>query len=449
MYEFNIPQPAAYYLRQKANERDQPSTLTEPIDPRSHKLPNGQLNPKRIETHKSLNLVSDKYSYWASKYNVKLDVPPVKTLQVSSKHLDSRWESDGRFQKAGEFSIDIPKGYYVKSVKGYFDPQHGNSGSTYSHMKATILIGGKKVDVTSTLIKSISLSYYDKITEALEVSLTSWDIGYYNFNLTVECALLPSVLEAWQIDSFNKILQAYQEEKSRYDIALEEQRAENSNNSLFTINGSNPLYYREIEKTELKKNCIYMMAGKEAIGKGFTQAFKNDEIIPQNTSQYGAYASFVNFMEQAYDWNLMTYVFRPYFWADRDKWEDLFQLEDNDTIFKAFLRSGIAKVVVPVRLGFEKAVMHYLETGELWDGGDTPIVNDELYISITDELEEQEGVVEGECWETRVPTSLTILQAQNAALSDNGLPCYCDDHEAEGLACGIGYDTVGDDNSVT
>lgn len=451
MYEFNIPQPAAYYLTQKEKEYTPPTGLIEPADPRAEKLPNDVLNPKRLISPKSLDLMHDKYSYWASRYNISLDVPPVKNIEVSRKFLDDNWGTNsGQYQKAAEFSIDIPEGYYASKVIGYFDPRRGNHDATLRNMEATILIGGRKIDVPGyTYDLPIEEEFMEeKISDKLEVSLTSWDIGYYNFNFKVECTLLDATLETWQMETFNKIVQAYLDAKAQYDIAKAEAEATNSNNSLFAIDGSNPLYYREIEQTELKKNCIYMMAGKEAIGKEFTQTFMHDEIVPQNNLAYGKYASFSNFMEQSFDWKLMTYIFRPYFWADKSKWEKLFQLEDDDAIFKAFLQAGIAKVVVPVRLGFEKAVMHYLATGELWDGGDTPIINDELFISITDELQEQEGIVEGETWETRVPTSLTILQAQNAALSEGGLPCYCDGFEQYGLADGVDYDTVGEDNTV-
>lgn len=39
-------------------------------------------------------------------------------------------------------------------------------------------------------------------------------------------------------------------------------------------------------------------------------------------------------------------------------------------------------------------------------------MSDELFMSIVDELREQTGEVE-ETWESRVPTSLTVIQAGN------------------------------------
>ena len=75
-------------------------------------------------------------------------------------------------------------------------------------------------------------------------------------------------------------------------------------------------------------------------------------------------------------------------------------------------RAGSARVVVPVRPGFEVAVTHFLETGKLWGGeGEPPQINTPLYVSIIDEIRERTGAPQGEKavgdpWDVRVPTAL-------------------------------------------
>lgn len=69
-----------------------------------------------------------------------------------------------------------------------------------------------------------------------------------------------------------------------------------------------------------------------------------------------------------------------------------------------------------------------METGDIWLGGDlVPGTENDLYLSLAEELQETEGVVEGE-WETRVPTTLAIVQDKSAKLEEEGLPCC---HEVE------------------
>ena len=91
------------------------------------------------------------------------------------------------------------------------------------------------------------------------------------------------------------------------------------------------------------------------------------------------------------------------------------------------MQSGMARVVVTVRPGFEEAVRFYLQTGQIWNGGEVPIIDDKLFLSIVDELRQPEGKKEGKAWSTRLPTPMTILQADSIGLKvDKALP-YDDD----------------------
>ena len=72
--------------------------------------------------------------------------------------------------------------------------------------------------------------------------------------------------------------------------------------------------------------------------------------------------------------------------------------------------------------------------------------DDDLYLSIAEEVQSTEGVVEKE-WETRVPTALTIVQANSAPLTENGLPCCHNEDETENLAYGTSI-MVGKDETT-
>jgi len=156
--------------------------------------------------------------------------------------------------------------------------------------------------------------------------------------------------------------------------------------------------------------------------KDFRVAYDNPELE--------TYAAKVKFFEQAFEWNLMSYYFYPFYWAEKDKWEALYNINDiDDPTFRAFLRSGMARVIITVRPGFEEAVNWYMSTGQIWNGGQVPTMDDELFVSIIEELRNLEGEVE-ETWESRVPTSLTVIQAGSIGLNAQGLPCNveCNDN---------------------
>ncbi|MCU0351749.1 MAG: hypothetical protein MUF43_13130 [Flavobacterium sp.] len=65
--------------------------------------------------------------------------------------------------------------------------------------------------------------------------------------------------------------------------------------------------------------------------------------------------------------------------------------------------------------------MHYLTTGQIWLGGQMPVLGNPLYLSIVDELKEQEYTVE-ETWTTTLPTQLIALQKSGVAVDAEGLP---------------------------
>lgn len=129
-----------------------------------------------------------------------------------------------------------------------------------------------------------------------------------------------------------------------------------------------------------------------------------------------AQAPLMRFMEEGFEWEQMQYIFYPYYWNRKSEWFDLALLEDPDPLFTQFLRSGAARVVVPVRPGFEEAFLYFLQTGQPWDGGSAPKVYDPLYLSIATEIKEadQSPIAEtlvGATWTMRLPTTLTMLRS--------------------------------------
>jgi hypothetical protein len=68
----------------------------------------------------------------------------------------------------------------------------------------------------------------------------------------------------------------------------------------------------------------------------------------------------------------MTYLFYPYQWAGRSRWAELAVRTSADPLHEAFLQAGAARVVVPVREGFEHTVARYLEDGVVPEWGPEP-----------------------------------------------------------------------------
>jgi hypothetical protein len=99
---------------------------------------------------------------------------------------------------------------------------------------------------------------------------------------------------------------------------------------------------------------------------------------------------FIQFFEQAFDWNLMTYIFYPYFWQNKCNWRDSMKEESGDLIFEKFLQAGSCHVLIPIRTAFFDYVQYFINFGEIWGGTRTiPFPADPHYVSLAQEIKEQ------------------------------------------------------------
>lgn len=130
----------------------------------------------------------------------------------------------------------------------------------------------------------------------------------------------------------------------------------------------------------------------------------------------------IQFLEQAFEWNQLSYIFYPYFWARMPQWIQLMNREDpSDPMFTEFLQSGSARVLLAVKPGYENAVVHFLSTREPWGGGPSPVIADQLYLPLYEEVRNRQDDLAGatpvgEPWEFSLPTSLVYLESENDLL---------------------------------
>lgn len=416
MFEFMIPEPAKLHSL-GVKMIDASEKLVKPVDPRESPT-------NKMENFMSLDGFTGEtvLKFWSSKYNVEIDKKPEDIVYIgkafSNTVVDSVGDAEWDEAVAGSAEIQIPEGYVSIAARGFV--QSGGEG-TWGHF---LRIGGEYMDGTEVTVKN----FYPSIP----VSFSIIAAHAVDVNTTVKCQLTQEAKNLWLQKTFNKIIEAYELELEKYNQALAEAKALG-----VQIKGSNPGFYRKIENTILRRNCISYMINQDpsaalTFGKNkyyntnnATESFTNTEI--KLDSGLDQYAAFVKFMEQAFEWDIMSYYFYPYYWGNREKWADMYQFDDNDPTFRAFMQSGMARVIVTVRPGFEEAVRHFLATGQIWNGGEVPVIDDPLFLSIVDEMRAAVGEKQGEPWREKIPTSLTILQADSIGLRvEKALPCNCE-----------------------
>jgi hypothetical protein len=418
LLEFVVPEPAAFYKYAFDSKTPQGITVQNPEEPMISVRIDNEIVKKRLSPS---DITRTNYLNYVAQYLVRdVDAPPDE-----SKVVDFAWEeratsatgetgfnqgTPGRKLHRAKREIDIPSEYSVNNIKGKmyvtdFPPIY-------------LAISGSPMTVTGAA-PNFSFDSGNSVTgqiDKLSVALFLENAWGFSCSFAVKVILTKEAFEKWQLKTYEAIMTAYFELKSQYD----EQVAASKIQQGAQIRGRNPLQNRAIERTEIKKSIVSMLTqqnfdGNPLEGKAIVPDSETDPSPRIKFEVAEKERDFIQWFEQAFEWEQMTYVYYPYFWGDKSNWSQALEGDDADPLFSAFLQAGAARVIVPVRLGFGKAMSLYLATGIIWRGTQLPQVNAPLYVSIVQELQEQQqadakGVAEGKPWEVRLPTTLTILQ---------------------------------------
>jgi hypothetical protein len=304
-------------------------------------------------------------------------------------------------------------------------------------------------------------------SEDVALTIGFWDIQDYFLSVYAELAIDPQTLLDWQTSVFNKVAaieqqrvdQENQEAQLVYDSQLADYRNALSELEAAAVDellqGQSEAFNRGIIRTELKKHCLTLLtkefdaetsddllskidATVDLPGDFRYRSFKVTENscttcsfeVNTKTVDYPSIAlekaslkgRFIQFLEQAFEWRQLAYVFYPYFWATQPDWISMMSRSDDaDPNMTAFLQAGSVKVVLAVTPAYEEAVLHYLATREPWEGGPAPVIGDPLFIPLHEELRKQQddlhnAVPEGDPWTFTLPTSLIYLEGGEATL---------------------------------
>ncbi len=415
MYEFMVPQPATFHNQAVKLLAQAPSTqvLQVPADPRTS---GGYL---QMSDFKSVNALT--FPYWSARYQADVNAMPDATIAVSGAFSMGGAETGGTDVSSGasSFKLQIPEGYEATSAKvqaSTFFNKRNYWVSISVNVAGSIGWSGAEAGGLSYNCDMLS----NPVRKDLAVSIGGRNLGGAAVNVVATCRRTAEAYEKWQVESFNAIIAAYNEKLDAYNkaIAAAQQPVVTGTKEI------NPGFYRQIENTVLRKNCISYLVSDSNMGKKFYKGTTVADTLPVVDAAMDSYAAMVKFIEQAFEWEIMSYRFYPFYWANRADWQSMYQQEVSDPLFRAFLQSGMARTVVSVRPGFEEAVMYFMATGKIWNGGQVPAIGDDLYLSIVEELKNPEFYVD-ETWETRVPTTLTVIQSGSIGLDAQGLPCAC------------------------
>lgn len=400
MFDIMVPEPAAFV--QQALMAGSPSGL-------------GVVKPPEF-TLGIDDIHEWNYSGLAATYGATGIEPPPQQWVTVSKTLTGKGDGSQAIEQL------IPDGYQATECVVF------NEGIFFADPPAWtvhIVVGISTTHAADSNPGGWRIPLSDEVA-SLPISVTALRSVSYAVTFEINCVRTARSTLAWQSRTHDAILRAYQAKLSEYEERLANLQASSRIDSL----AQNPDENLKLIKEELKKSCISVFTYQHF------DVFGGVELSPQGYVQIKlaeaeSQGEYIRFFEQAFEWEQMIYLFYPYFWGTKFFWLFKLRLDEVDPRFKDFLKAGEARVTVPVRPGFEKAVAHYLETGELWNGSDPLDITSDTYLPIMKEIQERDAVPGtevpyGDPWEVRLPTTLVSLR------DDGQLPRWKEEPKGSG-----------------
>jgi hypothetical protein len=445
-FEFMVPEPARFYKEAVIVEAEEGAAaagngnggpgaagvVVPPVHP----------SESAHAVNAATDINRDNYQDLCALYGVTPVAPADHEVTVSVPHS----ESPGGTNNPQSFSyhdLSLPPEYQCATISGsgsgVYKRVTGNKASiTIQAAGYTYHVGG-----LSGSNKTHHISFQgstNPVTGNIPISVNTTKFKSFSVTITAKGVWAASAYAAWQQSVYEAVIGAYNAQLDAYNAALAASQAA-ADAAIAAAQGEaedgrNPLYNAEVVRTEIKRLCIEMLISPffPPLEQGHDFYEEGECGVPRlpNAELMRDYGARVKFFENAFDWDLLSQQFYPYYWAKRCDWKKLFQSTDSfDHGFQAFLQSGMARVMVPIKVGYEPTVAFFMETGEVWEG--TPLVidtDDKLYLSVVDEMNDVEGFVEDE-WQTTVPAMLTIIQDRSVGFDQGGLPCCEFDPEQE------------------
>lgn len=457
MFDFMIPEPASYLWHLSKEQAGEAAEQNEPVPPL-------ELPPSVIP---ELTVVGadgvSTYERLAVRYRADgIEPPPEEkiTLSKSARYPDGGG-AEGRATNTLILDLNVPPGYRPQRARlsaiahsgesdshqltlvGFVvldrlsirDIEDGQALPAFAQAYGTTYLNPSTVSGISrsdeVMLFGMSESQTIELDSGafpdespLQIGVFGYATKEYVVSVDVECTRTDGLLQAWRLKTFDKLCGAYEERllefQEQYARFQQEQRKKVTEGNTDRQFGAAPSRKEEIIHGELKKHCIAIVT------EDFFAANDSPQVMeePSGGAPQFRFAvarergNLVRFLEQVFEWQHLQYVFYPYFWGRTGPWAERFHEDDAAHRFRQFKQSGWARVVVPVRRGFEEALHYYLETGNVWGGhGAPPRIGEALSLSIADEIRERtdDGVLDaipvGPAWEVRVPTNLVLLRA--------------------------------------
>jgi hypothetical protein len=325
------------------------------------------------------------YLVLADRYSVDAPAPPSpneKVVQVGPVYFSKT--SDVR-----PVSFSVPDGYWVNSIIATNYIGEGSSDPFF------VVGGGGPFTGTSAVDLCAGHGYLWHQSGTLSITLiwqssSQEDPGEMFY--TVHCVPTDAAMDQWRSSVWTALYNAAQSQFYAEQQAISAQITALQNQ----INNVDTLTLRREENDEIMKCVLRWLLGpqldfafmpakveaafaaaaaKAAGGNAVSEwlsliygvNFTGDRTTLSSSqwSLLSGQEQVISFINQAIEWENVTFFTYSYFWDYPLCWDFIRQIQHNDKTRQAFLRAGSARVVLTVRQGWELAWTYYVNTGSI------------------------------------------------------------------------------------
>lgn len=397
LYDIIVPEPAAVF--REALSRPRGGGIL-PAQPARFTVPADKLSPEN-------------WSYYATGHQASGVQAPPQAQVVVTENFGGRASDPfsgelnaNTFEFGESRSVRVPKGY---GATGYRLVALASGWNAY---RLRVLVGAKQVAVDGDWSGKVFSGKLDGEVDSLPVGLIvdgdgiNPGISTLAVGIEILCEPTDAAIAAWQTTTHGQILAA---NLARF-ADFEERVANRDATARLQLQVLDAGRKSAIIRLELKRTALAVLTGQNFSG---FNALRTDPLgfpYPDAAATL-ALSAYIRFFEQAVEWEHLQGTFFPYFWGSRMSWVSKLLTAEPDPQFAAFLGSGAARVVLPIRPGYEKAFERFLNTGQTPSTAELLDVGSELWVSLVTQLREQAGAEDSEVpvgkpWEFRLASDL-------------------------------------------
>lgn len=363
LYDVLVPEPAALIWNMAIPPIE---TLDIPIDEPDHELFNSL----------TFDNIGDHVEQIIRAFKV-VDFPPTPKETHTEPFAVSGMGSghSGKLSRSG--AVRIPDGYvavsadYSISVEYEGGDDKPNGGIVVGGLAQTfdgdsIGLSGNKGVAEGTFGADIMPPQQSAIAVAVNAENFQTLAGA----VQVHMQLTEEKRREWAIESYGRVAQRYEEMRRDYEQAELRAEATQPDEEVDLPVGARRRL-NKIVRTELQRAAIGIMRNAPVNFDLIHGVAKQGPPYPTtDIPALKAAEPEIRFLQQAFEWEHLSWVLYPYFWGARGTWQKSAVQDHPDPDFAAFLNAGAARLQISVRPGFQDLVKHFMETGRIGARGE-------------------------------------------------------------------------------